>query len=161
MEKVIIVAMDENNVIGKDGDIPWYFPEDLKHFKEITTGYPVVMGSNTYRSLPKEHRPLSDRENIVLTRSGVDLDEDFTEAGNLEEAWRIAEKTDKDKVFIAGGSTVYEQTINQADRMVVTRIHSEYEGDTYFPEFDESKWNETRRDERDEFSFITYERKNP
>lgn len=160
MEKVIIAAMDENNTIGKDGDIPWHFPEDLKHFKKATTGYPVVMGSETYKSLPDDYRPLSNRKNIVLTRSGVDLDEDFIEAENLEDAWKLAEETGKDKVFIAGGSTVYRQTLDQAEKMMITRIHSEYDGDTYFPEWDHDKWIETRRDERSELSFITYERKN-
>lgn len=157
MEKIIIAAMAENRVIGKDGDIPWHYPEDLQHFREVTMGHPVVMGSSTYRSLPENYRPLSGRTNIVLTRSEIEADESVKTANSLDEAWELAEDTGKDKVFIMGGASVYEQTLDLADKMILTEIHQEYDGDTFFPEWDRDNW-EVERDDRGELSFVTYER---
>jgi dihydrofolate reductase len=156
MEKIIIAAVAENGVIGKDGDLPWHYPEDMKHFRELTTGNPVVMGRKTFESLPEDYRPLPDRKNIVLTRSGVD--EDVHEASSLEEAWEIASE-DSDRVFIAGGASVYESTLEEADRMELTRIHEEYDGDTCLPEFDGSEWEEVARDDHEDLSFISYRRR--
>lgn len=157
MEKVIIVAVSENGVIGKDGDIPWHFPEDLKHFKEKTMGHPVVMGSSTYRSLPEDFRPLPGRKNIVLTRSGLEVDESVSVANSLEEAWKIAGK-ESEKAFIIGGASIYEQTLDEADKLVLTRIHQEFDGDTYFPDWDEDNWKEIEREDKEELSFLEYER---
>jgi dihydrofolate reductase len=156
MEKVIIAAVAENGVIGKDGELPWHIPEDMEHFKELTMGNPVMMGRTTFESLPGHARPLPDRTNIVLTRSGVE--EDIHEAGSMDEAYRIAEKHG-DKVFIAGGASIYKQALPEADRIELTRIHQEHEGDTRFPEVDWSNWKEVERDERDELTFLTYRRK--
>ena len=156
MEKIIIVAVSENNVIGKDGDIPWYFPEDMKHFKELTTGNPVIMGRKTFQSLPDDFRPLPDRRNIVLTRSGFEA-EGIETASSLEDAYKIAGEN-SDKAFIIGGSTIYRLGLEDADRIEMTRIHEEYEGDTYFPEMDEETWEEVERDEREDLSFVTYSR---
>lgn len=160
MEKIIIVAIAENGVIGKDGDIPWHYPEDLKHFKEKTMGHPVIMGSSTYRSLPEDYRPLPGRKNIVLTRSGIETDESVSVANSLEEAYSIAEKDSK-KAFIIGGSTIYEQTLEDADRMIITRVHKEFDGDTFFPDWNKENWEETGREDRDELSFLEYTRKDP
>lgn len=158
MEKVIIAAIADNRVIGKDGDIPWHYPEDMEHFRQKTLGYPVVMGSDTFRSLPDDFRPLPDRPNIVLTRSGIDCsDPDVYEAGSLGEAWNIASGLD-DKVFIAGGESVYRQCLGDADRMVITRIHDEFEGDTFFPEWQEDNWEEVSRQDGEELSFVEYVR---
>jgi len=157
MEKVIIVAMDEKRVIGKNGDIPWHYPEDMKHFREKTTGNAVLMGRKTYFSIPEEFRPLEDRKNIVLTGSNPDLPGKVEKAGSLEEAWRIGERH-SEKLFIAGGSSVYRQTMEEADRMMVTRIHEEYDGDSYFPEWKEENWREVSREDGEELSFIEYER---
>ncbi|MFB6241527.1 MAG: dihydrofolate reductase [Candidatus Nanosalina sp.] len=156
MEKVIIAAVAENGVIGKDGELPWHFPEDMKHFKKLTTGNPVMMGRTTFESLPDHAKPLPDRTNIVLTHSGVEAD--VHEAGSMDEAYSIAEDHG-DLVFIAGGASVYEQALPDADRIELTRIHGEPEGDTYFPEVDWSNWREVERDGREELSFITYRRK--
>lgn len=155
LEKVIIAAVSENDVIGKDGDIPWHYSEDLKHFKEKTMGHPVVMGSGTYRSLPGDFKPLPGRKNIVLTRSGIEVDESVAVTNSLDEAWKNAEEHD-DKVFIIGGATIYEQTLDEADKLVLTRIHEEYDGDTFFPEWNKSNWEEVERDDREELSFIEY-----
>lgn len=157
MEKIIIAAVAENGVIGKDGEIPWHIPEDLEHFKEKTTGNTVVMGRKTFQSLPDSFKPLPDRENIVLTRSDFEPKyESVKIANSLEEAW---EKAENEKVFIIGGAGVYKQVMQEADRMILTEILEEYKGDTYFPEFDEETWREVKRDERDNFDFVDY-RKN-
>ncbi len=157
MEKIIVAAVSENNVIGKDGKLPWHIPEDLKHFKELTTGHTVVMGRKTFESLPEPYKPLPNRQNIILTRSKELEREDIDIANSLEEAW---EKTRGDKAFIIGGSSIYKQTLEKADKMVLTHIHKKYEGDTYFPEWDKENWTETERDDRENFSFTTYQ-KNP
>jgi dihydrofolate reductase len=157
MEKIIIVAVSENGVIGKDGDIPWHYPEDLKHFKKKTMDHPVIMGSSTYRSLPEDFKPLPGRKNIVLTRSGIDVDESVSVANSLDEAWKIAGEHDE-KAFIIGGATIYEQTLDEADKLVLTRIHEEYNGDTFFPNWNKENWKEVKRDEREELSFLEYER---
>lgn len=157
MKKIIIAAVSENRVIGKDGDIPWHFPEDLKHFKEETTGSPVVMGRGTFESLPDDFQPLPNRTNIVLTRSEPSYEESVEIANSLEEALQIASKNGK-KVYIIGGASVYKQAIESADKMILTEIHEKYEGDTYFPEFNEEKWKETERDDREELSFVTYQK---
>jgi len=157
MEKIIIAAVAENNVIGKNGDIPWHIPEDLQHFKEKTTGHTVVMGRKTYQSLPDSFKPLPDRENIVLTRSDFQPeDESVKIANNLDDAW---EKSSNEKIFIIGGANIYKQTMKDADKLVLTEINEKYDGDTYFPEFSESQWQEKNRDKYENFSFVTYTRK--
>lgn len=158
LEKVIIAAVSENNVIGKDGDIPWHYPEDLKHFKKKTTGHSVIMGRKTYFSLPEEFRPLSERKNIVLSRSDPEVPEEVAVAESLDEAWRKAEKF-SDKAFVIGGSGVYSQTMEEADKMVLTEIKKEVEGDTYFPDWNRKNWNEITREQREELDFVTYIRK--
>jgi dihydrofolate reductase len=155
MEKIIVAAVAENGVIGKDGELPWHIPEDMEHFKELTTGNPVLMGRTTFESLPDSVRPLPGRTNIVLTRSGVEAD--VKEAGSIQEAYRTADEHG-DKLFIIGGASVYEQTLDDADRMEITRIYEEYEGDTEFPDWDRSNWEEVKREDNEEFSFLTYER---
>ncbi len=156
MNKIIIAALSENNVIGKNGDIPWHYPEDLKHFKKTTMGNPVIMGRKTFESLPEDFRPLPGRENIVLTRSGVD-NKNVTQANSLEEAWKKASE-ESDKTFVIGGESIYRQALPEADEMVLTRIHEEYDGDTVFPDWDEDSWKEVERDDREDLSFIKYVR---
>lgn len=154
MKKIIVAAMTEERVIGKDGDIPWHHPEDLKRFKQLTMGSPVIMGRKTFFSLPAEYRPLPGRKNIVLSRSNPDLPEDVALAENLEAAWDEAGKAEE--VFIIGGSSIYSQTLEEADRMELTLVHEEHEGDTYFPEWNEKRWIETQRQEKEQLSFLSY-----
>ena len=137
MKKIIITAIDEERGIGKDGDIPWHYSEDMKFFKEKTMNNPVLMGRKTYESLPEDYRPLPGRKNIVLTRSGKKFDESVSKANSLEEAFEIADKHG-DKVFIAGGSSVYEQTLEKADKVIITRIPGKHDCDSFFPELDNS-----------------------
>lgn len=158
LEKCLVVAAAKNNVIGKDGDIPWHIPEDLKHFKKLTTGHSVIMGRKTYESLPEAFKPLPDRLNIVLTRSGLEeVPEKVIEASSLEQAWEKASEHGE-KAFVIGGESVYRESLEEVEKIHLTRIHEEYEGDTYFPGIDEEEWSEENRDEREDFSFLTYRR---
>lgn len=156
MEKIIIAAVAENGAIGKDGEIPWHIPEDLKHFKQKTAGHPVIMGRKTFESLPENFRPLPNRTNIVLTRSDMNK-EGIRIAGSLEEAYSIAEELD-DKAFIIGGASVYEQALTEADKMEITEVKKEVDGDTFFPDFDREEWDEEKRESHEEFDFVTYTR---
>lgn len=157
LKKIIIAAMDEENAIGKNGEIPWHYPEDLKHFKELTTENSVIMGRKTYFSLPEDFRPLPDRENIVLTRSNPEIDESVKIVNSLEEAF---DQASSDKVFIAGGASVYEQTLEDSDEMVLTRVPGTHDGDTFFPEWDEEAWELTERKDSGDLVFERFNRKN-
>ena len=156
MEIIIIAAVAENGVIGRDGDIPWHIPEDLKHFKQKTSGHAVLMGRKTYFSLPEDYRPLSDRKNIVLSRSEPDVPEEVEVASSLEQGFEKA--SEHEKCFVIGGAGVYEQSLDYADRLVLTEVEKNPEGDTYFPDWDEEEWKEVEREERDGFSFVEYEK---
>lgn len=155
MEKIIIVGMDEENGIGKDGGIPWHYSEDMKHFRDETTGHTVLMGRTTFNSLPDDYRPLPDRETVVLTRSG--LKEEY---GSVEEASSLEEAYDKadSPLYIAGGSSVYSQTIDDAERLIVTRIPGIHDCDSFFPEIDDS-WEKEREKDLGELT-VEYFRRN-
>ena len=151
-EIIIIVAVAKNNVIGKDNKIPWHISDDFKHFKELTLNHPIIMGKNTYLSLPK--RPLPERENIVLTF----LDDPFNEQGitikhSLKDALEYTENKD---VYIIGGASVYKQAMEFATKLEITSIEMEYQGDTFFPEISLDIWKLIKEDKRDGYSFQTY-----
>ncbi len=156
MELVLIAAVAQKSVIGKGNDIPWHIPEDLKRFKELSIGYPVIMGRKTYESiLNRLGHPLSKRTNIVLSNSGsLDGVKGIIVAKDLDEALYFV--SDNKFSFVIGGQQVYEQTIDRADRLEITHIHRDYDGDRYFPEISESRWKEIKRDDRGEYSFVTY-----
>jgi len=155
---VLVAAVAENGVIGRDGTMPWHYPEDLRRFKRLTTGHPVIMGRRTYESIvARLDGPLPHRTNIVLSRSSLDLPEGAVHASGVDEAVVLAAARD-DVAFVAGGATVYEAFLPLADRLELTELADAYEGDTYFPSFDRDEWTETARDERDGFAFVTYER---
>ena len=157
IDLTLVAAVAANGVIGRDGEMPWYYPEDLAHFKSLTTGHPVIMGRKTYDSIAARlDGPLPDRTNIVLSRSSLDLPEGAVRAAGVDEALALAADRD-DEAFVIGGATVYEQFMARADRMVLTELADSYDGDTYFPEFGD-EWVETDRDEHDEFAFVTYRR---
>ncbi|MFP4218796.1 MAG: dihydrofolate reductase [Salinarchaeum sp.] len=155
----LIVAVAENGVIGADGEMPWHYPEDLKHFKETTMGHPVIVGRRTFETI--EHQldgPLPGRTNIVLSRQHPDLPTNAIHAGSLSEAFAIAAEHD-DMAFVIGGAAVYEATLPLADAVIVTEIHKTYAGDTYFPEWPlGEEWTEVARDTREELTFYEYER---
>ena len=164
MSKIsIIAAVADNLAIGKQNNLPWHLPADLKHFKEITSGHAVVMGKRTFESLPKG--PLPNRKNIVLTSiMSEGVNEGYFEADSLEDATFLCEH--EERVFIMGGATVYRQCIDKVDYMYITWIHGQFSADTYFPEFDFNQWEEVSREDYDAddknlhaYSFVEYRRK--
>lgn len=162
MQVTIIAAVAANGVIGADGEMPWHYPEDLKHFKEVTLGHPVIMGRVTYEAIvDRIGGPLPERTNIVLTGSPnrVTPHPDVRVATSVEAALESARNTDGEEAFVAGGASVYEQFLPLADRMLLTEIHEPHEGDTKFPEWNEDEWVERERDECENLSFVTYHRR--
>jgi dihydrofolate reductase len=151
----LIAAHDPNLVIGKEGGLPWRYPEDLKHFKNTTLGNPIIMGRGVFEEL--NEIPLPDRRNIVLSRTQeYDNVESFS---SLEDAFEAL--GEEDEVFIIGGGVLYRQAIDIADKLIITEIHKEYEGDTFFPEYRDdigTKWKEQSREDHEELSFVVYER---
>ncbi|MXR40858.1 dihydrofolate reductase [Halobaculum sp. WSA2] len=159
----LVAAVAANGVIGADGGMPWHFPADMRHFKETTTGHPVIMGRRTYESIASDiGGPLPNRTNVVLSRSSPDLPDEVIVAESIEEALAAARgdaaERGVDTVYVAGGGAVYEQFLSLADELVLTEVHGAYEGDTTFPEFDPDEWREVERDGRDDFDFVVYER---
>ncbi len=130
----IIVAIAENGVIGDKNDLLWHISEDLKHFKAITTGHPVIMGRKTYESLG---RPLPNRRNVVITRQALEI-EGCEVVHSLEEAFALF--SPDEEVFVIGGAQIYRQALDQADEFYLTRVKHAYEGDTRFPDWDTDKW---------------------
>ena len=159
----LVAALSENRVIGKDNRLPWHLPDDMKHFREITEGKPIIVGQKTLESIGK---PLPNRTNIVLVRKkGISIPGCIT-VHSIEEALEAAK--DAKEVVVIGGASVYKQFLEQGliDRMYLTIIHDNVEGDAYFPEFHLVNWEETQHihhpaDEKHihEFSFVTLERK--
>ncbi len=158
MPVYIIGALSENKVIGKKGKLPWYLPEDLKNFKKLTTGNVVVMGRKTYESiLSAIGKPLPDRVNIVLTRDKkykVFFDNVFV-CNSVEDA---IEKYKDKTVYVIGGEAVYSQFIDKADKMFLSYVKGRYDGDAFFPDFDLSEWQETKRVKYDKFDFVELNR---
>lgn len=131
----LIAACAKNRVIGKDGSIPWRIPEELRYFHDVTMGGAVIMGRKTYESIG---RPLQGRLNIVISRSKVIEDENVITVPSAEEALKAAEGKE---VFICGGQSVYEEMLPLAERLYITEIELEPEGDAFFPEFDEGDYD--------------------
>lgn len=132
----IIVAIAENFAIGKNNDLLWHIPEDLKRFKKITTGHKVIMGKKTYLSLPV--RPLRNRENIVITDNPGDVFEGCTVVYSLAEA--IEKCSAGEENFIIGGASIYQQFLPCTDRLYLTWVHKKFEGDVFFPAIDFKEW---------------------
>ena len=170
MDIVLIAALADNGVIGKDGDMPWrrdpsmrvFSRADMVRFKQLTMGHPVLMGRKTYESIPKRFRPLKGRPNLVLTRNesyhqpGVffyNTIDDAIEAAPTLDHFRIGQGVD---LYVAGGAQIYEALLSQADRLELTKIHKEFEWDTFFPELDLSRWDLSYSDSQEGFTFETY-----
>lgn len=152
--------MAENRVIGIHNTLPWRLPADLRHFRQLTTGHHVIMGRRNYESIGK---PLPDRHNIILTRNPSYRAPGCQVKNSLGEA--LQDIQNDPEIFIIGGAEIYRQALGLADRLYLTLVHAEINGDTYFPEFDRRDWKEiTRtRNEADErnpyaYSFVTYDR---
>ena len=164
-EIVIIAAVAENNVIGNLGGMPWRLRGDLRNFRRITMGKPVIMGRKTFESLGK---PLDGRTNIVVSRN-IDLEhENVLVAYSLVEATRLARidarRTGAKEICVIGGGEIYREMMPHASRLFITRVHADPEGDTQFPEIDDDRWKEVHREELDRIegdtadaTFIIYE----
>jgi dihydrofolate reductase len=158
MSLTLIAAVANNGCIGKDGRLPWRIPEDLKRFKTFTTGHIVLMGRKTWESIPEKFRPLPGRTNIVLTRNPeYDLPPDVERFADLEKA--LAAHQFEEDVFVIGGADLYAQTMNAADRLLITEVDQAIEGDAFFPKIDPEQWMETEREAHDGFAFVTYHRR--
>jgi len=163
MRLAIIAALSSNNVIGRDNDLPWHLSADLKHLKSLTMGHHMIMGRRTFDSIG---RALPGRTFVVITHDPNFAADGVRVTHTLEDAIQIAADAGDDEPFIAGGAQIYEQAIHRADRMYLTRVHAEIEGDTYFPDFDDvSEWQLTDSehfdaDEKNDYpySFLTYDR---
>jgi dihydrofolate reductase len=128
----LIVAMSENRVIGVDNKLPWHIPEDLKHFKKVTSGHPMIMGRKTYDSIG---RALPNRTNIVITRNAEFHAEHVHRADSLGKAIGIAEESPgKEEIFIIGGGEIFRQSLGVANRIYLTTVHTKIAGDVFFPE---------------------------
>jgi dihydrofolate reductase len=161
MKVSIIVAIADNGVIGRNGALPWRISADLKRFKALTMGHHLVMGRKTFESIG---RALPGRKTIIVTRNRDLAIPDVVSAGSVESALLLAQHDDE--IFIAGGAEIYEQSLHRADRIYLTRVHAEPQGDVLFPEFDDvNEWRladseHFEADEKNEYpySFLTYER---
>jgi dihydrofolate reductase len=163
VELVLIAAVAENGVIGRDGEMPWHFGEDLKHFKRTTTGHPVIVGRKTYETVVDAlGEPFPGRTTVVLSSQSLDLPSGAVLANSVSEAIEAAAADARDRgveeAYVAGGGRVYEQFLPDATRMILTEIRGTYPGDTSFPTWDDDEWTEASRDRREAFDFVTYER---
>ena len=163
MEKCIIVAIADNNAIGRDNALLWHISEDMRFFRHQTVGCPVIMGRKTYESIG---RPLPKRVNILISRNFSTADE-VAVVGSLEAAYEVAEATNLERCYVIGGGQIYAQALEDADRLVVTHVHTVIEeADTFFPPIDPQVWEVSERSEmfHDEesgfdFEFVQYVRR--
>ena len=133
----LIVAASSNNAIGKDNQLLWHLPNDLKFFKNCTWGMPVIMGRKTFESVNK---PLPGRFNVVISRQAGWKAEGVRVAADLGEAIRFAQETNANEIFIIGGGEIYRQAFDQASTIYLTRVHASFEADAFFPEIDSAAW---------------------
>jgi len=163
MQVHLIYARAANGVIGKDGTMPWHLPEDMAHFKQLTLGAPVIMGRKTWDSLPPRFRPLPGRANIVVTRQDSWSETGAQRASSLRDALQIAEQSKPATVWVIGGAQIYAQALPLAQRVEVTEIAQDFDGDAHAPELG-PEWVETAREAHTSagglpFSFVRYERR--
>jgi dihydrofolate reductase len=158
----IIVAMAENRVIGLKNQLPWHLSADLKRFKQITMGFPIIMGRKTYESIG---RPLPGRQNIIISRNPSFKAEGCQVFHDLDDAIQMAVSA-YEQVFVIGGATLYAEALKWASRIYLTQVHAQIDGDTFFPEFASLDWSETHRETFDDdptvdfsYSFIQFERR--
>ena len=157
----IIAAIGNNGVIGKDNKLPWDLPADMKHFQRLTMGKPIIMGQKTFESIG---RPLPGRKNIILTRDNNFQPPNCIIAHSIKEALEAADSAEE--VMICGGASVYEQFLPFANKMYLTLIHHDFDGDAFFPKFDYNNWQEKERIENQpdeenpyKYTFLNLERK--
>ncbi len=165
MQIVLVVAMSENRVIGRDGGLPWQISADLKHFKSVTMGNPIIMGRKTWDSIGGA---LPGRRNIVITRNTEFTLEGADTVTTIDAALTLCREDDAEKAMIIGGGQIYAETIKIADVIELTEVHETIDGDTIFPEIDPALWEETAREMQSpetsdgpSFSFVTLCRREP
>ena len=162
----MIAAVSKNQVIGKNNDLPWKLPDDMKFFMETTKGHHAIMGRKNYESIPHKFKPLPNRPNIVVTRQNNFNAPGCIVVDSLEKGLAIARDNQEAEAFIIGGAEIYKLGMSYANRLYLTEINAEIQGDTFFPQYDKAKWLEISRvhhdkDERHsyEFDFVIYDKK--
>ncbi len=153
LEKIIIAAVADNGVIGRDNALPWDLPEDRRRFRELTTGHSVLMGRRTFAAIG---RPLPERHNLVLSRT-LEPQPGITVCRSFAAALREAEKLNR-TLFFAGGADIYRRSLLLADRMLLSRVHGAFSGDAYFPPFDQNEWTLERVEPHAGFDLEVYRR---
>jgi len=160
----IIAAMDQNRLIGSENDLPWHLPVDMKYFKETTLGHYVPTGRKNYESIPEKFRPLKGRTNLVVSNSKIQFPGAIM-ISNIEEGIEIASRAGEKELFIIGGGQVFKQSMYLANKLYITLIHHQFNGDVFFPEINWKQWNIISRkdvvpDENNKYacSFIVAER---
>jgi dihydrofolate reductase len=163
----LIAALTQNRVIGKNNDLPWHLPDDMKYFMNTTKKHHVVMGRKNYESIPEKFRPLPNRKNIVISRNQKFNAPQCIVTDSLDKAIAIAKEGGEGETFIIGGAEIYHLAMPLADRLYLTEIAATLEGDTFFPAVDKSKWQEVSRVHHDAdnrhlfaFDFVQYQKKN-
>ncbi|MDD3264072.1 MAG: dihydrofolate reductase [Candidatus Nanoarchaeia archaeon] len=156
---ILIAAISQNGIIGINNQLPWpKISEDFKRFKSLTIGNSVVMGRRTFESIYEmTKRPLVNRENIVLTKSNNTFPDGVKVMKSIDDVLEYSENVEN--MFIIGGEQIYKQFLPYANKMEITRIHRDYQGDCFFPEYNEKDWTLKNKDDRDFYSFLSYERK--
>nr|AEI30183.1 dihydrofolate reductase [uncultured bacterium] len=162
MKVTLVAAVARGGVIGRGNTIPWRIPEDMARFRVLTTGHPVVMGRRTWDSLPDLFRPLPGRRNVVVTRDDAWHSPGAERAASLDDAWRLV--AGDGQVFVIGGAEIYAAALPRADELVLTELDLEVEGDTWFPDWDRSSFEETAREQDvsedgTPFAWVTYARR--
>ncbi len=160
----LIAALSENRVIGKNNDLPWQLPDDMKYFMQTTKGHHTIMGRKNYDSIPEKFKPLPNRTNIVVTHQQGFPAPGCIVVNSLDKGLEIARANGERETFIIGGSEIYKLAMPYADRLYLTEIHAVIEGDTYFPDVNPTEWIETSRryhqaDDRHlyNFDFVIYD----
>ncbi len=161
----LIAAHTRNRVIGRNNDLPWHLPDDMKYFMQTTKKHTVIMGRKNYDSIPEKFRPLPNRVNIIITRQQDFAAPQCAVVHSMKEAIELADASKEEEVFIIGGSEIYQLGMPYTKRMYLTEIQADLPGDTFFPAVDPSEWKETSRlhhsaDDRHAYSFdfVIYDR---
>jgi dihydrofolate reductase len=155
---VIIAAVAENNVIGRtSGEMPWHSKEEFRHFKQTTLGFPIIMGRKTFESL---EGPLKGRLNIIITTNlNYKAPPEVITFRSLNTAYDYCRSAGYEKIFVIGGGYIFKDAVNDADEMIISRMHFNADGDVYFPDIDESVWQINDKDEREGFTINYYNKR--
>ncbi len=154
----LIVAVSQNSVIGKDNKLAWHLPNDMKYFSNMTNGHPIIMGRKNWESIPIKYRPLPNRKNIVITRNKNFKDNGAIIVNSIEEAIKVSRSSTDEEIFIIGGGEIYKLGLEFVDKLYMTEIYGNIEGNTYFPKWNKKDWIEISRishpkDNNHNFSF--------